>query len=108
MNNLPKKSNNIFYKIKLFFIKLFKKDYEEILSIEAPKIQTNNEFRENLEKQVKLQNNKNDIIDKIDKTPELILTLPPERLKQLSELYDEQLLEVELKIRKLKSQINSI
>lgn len=102
------KQNNIFYKIKLFFIKLFKINSEEILSIEAPKIEKHNEFRENLEKQVKLQNNKTDILDKIENTPELILTLPVERLKQLSELYDEQLLEVELKIKKLKNQINSI
>ena len=55
------------------------------------KIEKTDTFISDLKKSVQENNSKLDIISKIDENPDLIYSLSNERLKQLIQLYDEQI-----------------
>jgi lipoate-protein ligase A len=52
-------------------------------------------FREELQRQIKMKNSRDFILQQIEKTPNIIYQLSNERLDQLKKLYDEKIEELE-------------
>jgi len=111
MNNLPmKEKNNLFEKLKGFFGKFFKKnetisDSNE-LKENIKEAQENNSFIESLKREIDVNENKIDLIEEIDKNPDLIYEMPDDRLKQLIKLYDEKILEIQAQTEELNKKIS--
>lgn len=102
-----KYKNGLFNRIKIFFNNIFKKKpiiNENIEDIKENKVEINP--KENEFYKMKVASNKvkikNDILTLIDNNPELINTLPIEKLKALEGIYDEMIEENDRKIKKLK------
>ncbi|MBR0491503.1 MAG: hypothetical protein IJJ82_05625 [Clostridia bacterium] len=111
MSNLPVKINrdSIFYKIKLFISNLFfknknqKNELNSEIIIEKKKQQDNTEvFIEQLQSDIKKQQKRERIITYIENDEKSIYKLSNERLKELIKMYDEEINNVDMKIRQLK------
>lgn len=108
-NKLPEKyKDSFFIKVKRFFNNIFcrkssDKKIDQELKVEV-KIKENefNKMKE-ISNKSKL---KEEILDIIEKKPELIETLSVERLRELDRMYDEIILENDRKINKLKREIS--
>ena len=93
---------NIIEKLKLIIHNFFGR--EKRLKIGARENETktnnikNNRFNELLKENVKNQFNKNEIIDEIEKNPNLIYKLNYSRLVQLNQLYDEKIKKLEKRL----------
>lgn len=110
-NNLPSViKNNLFKRIAIFFKGLFKKtDIENNFTIkENIKIEKTDTFISDLKKSVQENNNKLDIISKIEENPDLIYSLSNERLEQLIQLYDEQIAIVDNDIFQITNNIKKL
>lgn len=111
MNKLPiKYEGRFFNKIKNFFYRLFKKDVivEECnIDIKENKIETNIQESEieNMKKISNKEKAKDEIVDLIEKNPEVLKTLSLEQLKKIDSIYDEIIKENDRKINKLKREI---
>ena len=124
-NNLPaKKTNGIFNKIKEIVFKVFEpkktinnnaaqksKDAEKELVSSQSKLNSN-DIVNMLKEENKKQKTKDDIIDAIEEHPEILDTLPVQRLVELNQLYDEKIKEnseeiecLTVKLNKLKQQV---
>ncbi len=96
---------NFINNIKIILGRIFcktKKLPEEQVKIElnndkVKKIDFHKELKENTDKYF----NKMEILEEIEKKPELIYTLPYQRLVQLNELYEERINELELKLKSM-------
>lgn len=85
MSNLPikKNENSIFYKIRMFLLKIIGKN----VSIENHTIKETepikNDFVNNLQSSIKSQKLEQDILKAIEENSELLYNLPDEKLEQL-------------------------
>ena len=90
---------NILEKLKLIIRNFFSQ--EKRLKISTRENETkadivkNNRFNELLKEDTKNHFNKNEIIDELEKNPNLIYKLSYTRLVQLNQLYDEKIKELE-------------
>ena len=100
MDNLPiETKENIFTRMKNFFKNIFKKDKKVVEVIEETKENNYNDeilnsYKKEINKlreDVRKTENINYIIERVDKDPSIIHSLPNERLIQLSKLYDEKI-----------------
>lgn len=109
---LSKYQTSFIYKMKHFFMSFFNKKDKlvkvEKLEIEK-KIAKNNLDEKNIFEQMSLaskkEKTKQEILDLIDSKPEFIHTLPYSKLKELISLYDKDIEERELRIKKLKRKL---
>ena len=112
MVELPKKINdNIFNKFISFFRKIFWKknktsEVENKCIIE--KTDKKEQFKTDLQREIKENSTKDDIISKIEENPDIIYELSNERLDQLLELYDEKILKLDNDILQLSSQLKRL
>ncbi|MBQ2890932.1 MAG: hypothetical protein IJE44_04740 [Clostridia bacterium] len=110
-NKLPEKYGNSFFsKIKRFFANIFKKNNAIIeKKVDSKKENVELKSKENEFEKMKKSSNKveikEDILSLIEKKPDLIDTLPLERLKELDNMYDEIIEENERKIKNLRREI---
>lgn len=115
-NNFPSVvKNNFLKKITNLFKKIFGIDKKEIFEEKTVtnkniETETNKQasFISDLKKTVTENNNKLDILSKIDKNPELLYSLPIERLEQLSRLYSEQINILDNDILKISNDIKKL
>lgn len=112
MEGLPKKINdNIFNKFISFFRKIFwrkNKTSEVENKYVIENTDTKEEFKMRLQKEVKENNKKEEIIRKIEENPNIIYELSDERLSQLLELYDEKILKLDNDILELNNQLKRL
>lgn len=93
---------NILEKLKLIIRNFFSQ--EKRLKISTRENETkadivkNNRFNELLKEDTKNHFNKNEIIDELEKNPNLIYKLSYTRLVQLNQLYDEKIKELEKRL----------
>jgi len=110
-NNLPEKYENSFFtKIKRFFANIFRKNNKVLEQNEIKKEQktelnkTENKFQD-MKKLSKKAELKKEILDMIEKQPDLIESLSIEKLKELNCMYDAIIEENERKIKKIKREL---
>ena len=113
--NLPQKyKENFINKIKSFFARFFSKKVEITANQETKEINKINEnkniFKENLinEQVVKVNNEmvaKKSIVDIVEENPELIETLSNENLKKLIKIYEEIIIQNNIRIAKLRKEV---
>ena len=117
MENLPVKSKkSIFEKIKNFLVAIFRFEKKEI-EVKEEKLDSvqvlenhdssNKKFNETIKAQVSGETIKNiqreDFLLKIEENPEILYSLPLEKLDILEEYYDELIAKEEAKMRKFKA-----
>ena len=95
---------NIFYKLKKVVMSIFKpqKQLTEGEKQENNEVRVNN-YIDSLQNSNKNDLQKKEILKEIDKNPHLIDTLSYKRLKQLNQIYEERINELELKLKMLKN-----
>ena len=118
MNNIPSTEGNSFFsKLKAFFKKIFRRNNKLELPQESNIVEYNriekqteekNEFENSLQKEIRDHNNKESIIEMVEKNPEIMETLPLERLVQLDKMYDEKIIEARSELEGLKRKLNNI
>ena len=102
MNNLPIKANdNVFIKIKRFFINLFKKEKQVQYQQEEKEIfNEKNDFQGNIKatiieneaiEKIDMQNRKISLLEKIARNKEILNHLSMEELIYLEKMYQEEL-----------------
>ena len=109
-SNLPiKQDNSLFGRIKNFFKKIFFKeklnnDYEEKKDNiknqfqESIKVETNNDYINEIKRE--------EFLNKIENNPQLLYDLPIEKLKKLETYYEEYIKKQEEQLAKLKKEGN--
>lgn len=113
MEDLPmKKKEGFFSKIKKFWKSLFSKKTSNDNFIEETKEEHVKEtvpsFKQTIQEDVNNIENKTNIIEEIEKNPDLIYSLSKEKLKELIKLYDEEIAKVDKEIQELKKQTNNV
>ena len=118
MNNIPStKGNSFFSKLKAFLQKIFKKNRKLELPQENHILENNriekqskekHQFENSLQKEIRDYNNKESIIEIVEKNPEIMQTLPLERLVQLDQMYDEKIIKAKNELEGLKRKLNNI
>ena len=95
---------NIFYKLKKFIMSIFKpqKQLTEGEKQENVIVKVDN-YIDSIQNSTKNDLYKKEILEEIDKNPSLIDTLSYKRLKQLNQIYEEKINELELKLKMLKN-----
>lgn len=95
---------NIFYKLKKFIMSILKPQEQlaEGEKHEDTAVKVVN-YIDSLQNSTKNDLQKKEILEKIDKNPNLIDSLSYNRLKQLNQIYEERINELELKLKMLKS-----
>lgn len=95
---------NIFYKLKKFIMLIFKhqKQLTEGEKNEDTSVKVDN-YIDFLQKNTQNHLYKKEILKEVDKNPSLIDTLSYKRLKQLNQIYEERINELELKLKMLKN-----
>ena len=95
---------NMFYKLKKFIMSIFKpqKKLTEGEKQENTTVKVNN-YIDSLQNSTKNDLQKNEILKEVDKNPNLIDILSYKRLKQLNQIYEERINELELKLKMLKN-----
>ena len=93
---------NILEKLKLIIRNFFSQEKRLKISTRENETQAdivkNNRFNELLKEDTKNHFNKNEIIDELEKNPNLIYKLSYTRLVQLNQLYDEKIKELEKRL----------
>lgn len=110
MNNLIEYKESIWKKFKINFgkfLNMFRKrttigeNNSEQINIEKMEHkEEKNLFREQLQKDIKNEKTKEELLEKIDSNFDIIHTLPNERLDQISELYNEKINKVKARLEK--------
>lgn len=95
---------NIFYKLKKFLMSILKpqKKLNEGKKQESTIVKVDN-YIDSLQKNTKNNLYKKEILEEIDKNPNLINSLSYTRLKQLNQIYEERINELEIKLKMLKN-----
>ena len=95
---------NIFYKLKKFIMSILKpqKQLAEGEKHEDTAVKVDN-YIDSLQKNTQNNLYKKEILEEIDKNPHLIDTLSYKRLKQLNQIYEERINELELMLKMLKN-----
>ncbi len=95
---------NLFYKLKKFIMSILKpqKKLTEGEKHEGTAVKVNN-YIDSLQNSTKNDLQKNEILKEVDKNPNLIDILSYKRLKQLNQIYEERINELELKLKMLKN-----
>ncbi len=95
---------NIFYKLKRFIMSILnhQKKLTEGEEQENTTVKVDN-YIDSLQNSTKNDLQKREILEEIDKNPHLIDTLSYKRLKQLNQIYEERINELELKLKMLKN-----
>ncbi len=105
MTNLPyMQKNNLITRIKQFFRKLFYKKEKNTKKEEMIETIKQNDFRESIETQVKnnyLKEEKKQLIESIEKNPNLLYNLSLSRLENLENYYDELIEQDKLELKKI-------
>lgn len=108
MSNLVEYKESIWKKLKvkfLSFLNMFKEknsirqDYDK--QTKQDKLGANDskvEFKEQLQKQIKNEQAKNDILDEVERNFDLIYSFPSERLNQISDMYNEKINNIKKRI----------
>lgn len=108
MSNLVEYKESIWKKLKvkfLSFLNMFKEknsirqDYDK--QTKQYKLGANDskvEFKEQLQKQIKNEQAKNDILDEVERNFDLIYSFPSERLNQISDMYNEKINNIKKRI----------
>ena len=102
------------YRIKRFLTNFFAKKYNSVEEFEKTEVKediiakevSEINFFEQMRVFSKKEKIKKEILDVIDKQPELIENLSAEKLKQLISLYDKDIEEKERKIERLKRELD--
>lgn len=108
MNNLPQKYNFISY-VKKFFYNLFNKKNKKIkhdIRNEIP-VEENSIFMDKLKEYSKKTELKKYIMERLEKNPSILESLPIWRLEQIENMYDEVIQENNIKIKELDFKINA-
>ena len=118
MDELPQKSNSLFYKIRRFWYRIFRKkssnanifyEQERDTTDKNPTIGNEKEdFLDALQGEIKKQSLKDSIIEDINNNPSLIHSLSDEKLKQLIELYEKEIKKYELETEKIQAETERI
>ena len=106
-NKLPKKYNEgIFFKIKEFFLKIFgRKNNNEETVVEEENVKENRlNSIEEMKKESKINREKENLLNQIEKDVSLIDNWPIEKLLKLEEIYDEKIKRLNEEIARLKKQ----
>ena len=95
---------NIFYKLKKFIMSILKpqKKLTEGEKHEDTAVKVDN-YIDSLQNSTKNDLQKKEILKEVDKNPNLIDILSYKRLKQLNQIYEERINELELKLKMLKN-----
>ena len=95
---------NIFYKLKKFIMSILKpqKQLTEGEKQENTAVKVDNDI-DSLQNSTKNNLQKKEILKEVDKNPSLIDNLSYKRLKQLNQIYEERINELELKLKMLKN-----
>ena len=95
---------NLFYKLKKFIMSILKpqKQLTEGKKHEDTAVKVDN-YIDSLQNNTKNDLQKKEILKEVDKNPNLIDTLSYKRLKQLNQIYEERINELELKLKMLKN-----
>ena len=108
MSNLVEYKESIWKKLKvkfLSFLNMFKEnnsiqqDYDK--QTKQDKLGANNskvDFKEQLQKQIKNEQAKNDILDEVERNFDLIYSFSSERLNQISDMYNERINNIKKRI----------
>ena len=112
-NKLPEKyEKGLLCKIKKFLLNIFNKKRIMVCGTGKDEIKENflsvepeENYFEKMKKESKKENIKQEILDMIDKKPELIRTLTTAQLRELNNIYDKLLEESERKIKQLRREI---
>lgn len=109
-NNLPQKyKNNLFEKIKSFFIRLFKLTERKEKIVNSTLAENNNLTSKNIVDTMKNESTNNtkreELLFQIEKNPSLIDKWPIEKLLKLDSIYEEKIKEYDNEIKKLKKYI---
>ncbi|MBO6232787.1 MAG: hypothetical protein J6N78_01805 [Clostridia bacterium] len=94
MSNLPVKyKKGVGLKIRNFFNKivLFFKKEKSVEKEEKIEVLKNNDFRDFLRNDIKKEENINEIINIVEKHPEILDSLPISKLEKLDLIYDEKI-----------------
>lgn len=111
MSNLPVKyKKGVMLKIRKFFNKivLFFKKEKSIKKKEKIEVLKNNNFGEFLRNDIKKEENINEIINIVEKHPEVLNSLPLSKLEKLDLMYDEKICKNQRDISELIRKIESI
>ena len=95
---------NIFYKLKKFIMSILKpqKQLTEGKKQENTTVKVDN-YIDSLHNNTKNDLQKKEILKEVEKNPSLIDNLSYKRLKQLNQIYEERINELELKLKMLKN-----
>ena len=95
---------NIFYKLKGFIMSILnhQKKLTEGEKQENTTVKVDN-YIDSLQNSTKNDLQKKEILKEVNKNPNLIDTLSYKRLKQLNQIYEERINELELKLKMLKN-----
>lgn len=107
MNNLPDiYRENIFKKILNFFKNIVRKkdtkitNQEETVNYNADNL----EFKTNLQKEFSIVKAKEDIIEEVNKNPDILYSWSDDRLKKFIDILDEKIIELDEEIENLEFQ----
>ena len=104
---LGKINKNFWHKVKKFFRDLFKRNTKDITCERVDIAEEKKDFKKSIKEDIKLQTCKEDIIEEINKNPDLMYNMKYERLEQLSKLYDGKIEEVQQQILQLKKRLGA-